>query len=115
VAGCNVAVHGSAQARLTVWFNTSCFTQPLAATFGGLGRTLSAVRVTGINNWDFSVFKNTKLTERFGLQFRTEFFNITNRVQFGPPGEVLGNAQFGVVSSQLNLPRLVQFSLRLNY
>jgi len=115
VAGCNVAVHGSAQARLTVWFNTSCFTQPPAATFGGLGRTLSAVRATGINNWDFSVFKNTKLTERFGLQFRTEFFNITNRVQFGPPGEVLGNAQFGVVSSQLNLPRLVQFSLRLNY
>jgi hypothetical protein len=36
-------------------------------------------------------------------------------VQFAPPGQVKGNAQFGVVSSQLNLPRLVQFALRLNY
>lgn len=115
VGGCNVPVSGSAQARLTDWFNTSCFTQPPAATFGNLGRTLSSVRTAGINNWDFSVFKNTRLSERFGLQFRTEFFNLTNRVQFGPPGEVFGNAQFGVVSSQLNLPRLVQFSLRLNY
>jgi hypothetical protein len=32
-----------------------------------------------------------------------------------PPGETLGNAQFGVVSSQLNTPRLIQFALRLNY
>jgi hypothetical protein len=49
------------------------------------------------------------------LQFRTEFFNIFNRVQFGPPGEALGNAQFGVINSQLNLPRLVQMALRVRY
>jgi len=115
VGGCNVSVPGAAQARLTGWFNTSCFTSPPAATFGNLGRTLPAVRTAGVNNFDFAVFKNTKLTERMGIQFRTEFFNIFNRVQFGPPGEVLGNAQFGVISSQLNLPRLVQFALRFNY
>ena len=69
----------------------------------------------GIANYDFSLFKDTNLTERFRLQFRTEFFNIFNRVQFGPPGETLGNAQFGVISSQLNTPRLIQFALRLNY
>jgi hypothetical protein len=73
------------------------------------------VRQPGIANYDFSLFKNTKITERVGLQFRTEVFNIFNRVQFGPPGETLGNAQFGVISSQLNLPRLIQFALRLNY
>jgi len=36
-------------------------------------------------------------------------------VQFGAPGQTQGNSAFGVVSSQLNSPRLAQFSLRLNY
>ena len=59
--------------------------------------------------------KNTFLTERVGLQFRTEIFNLFNRVQFNPPGLALGNAQFGVVSGQYNTPRLVQFALRLQF
>jgi hypothetical protein len=88
---------------------------PPASTFGNLGRTYTGVRTAGIANYDFSVFKGIELTERFKLQFRTEFFNIFNRVQFGPPGEVKGNAQFGVISSQINSPRLVQFALRLNF
>ena len=115
LGGCDITLPGGAQSRLTQWFHTSCLTAPPAATFGNLGRTLPAVRTAGINNFDFAVFKNTRLTERMALQFRTEFFNIFNRVQFGPPGEVLGNPQFGVVSSQVNLPRLVQLALRLSF
>jgi hypothetical protein len=115
VGGCDISEPGSSQSKLNQWFNTSCFTAPPSATFGNLGRTMTVVRQPGIANYDFSLFKNTKITERVGLQFRTEFFNIFNRVQFGPPGETLGNAQFGVISSQLNTPRLIQFALRLNY
>jgi hypothetical protein len=115
VAGCDPVISGSAQARLTGWFNTACFVAPPSSTFGNLGRTYTGVRTAGIANYDFSVFKAVAINERLNLQFRTEFFNIFNRVQFAPPGEVKGNAQFGVVSSQLNLPRLVQFALRLNY
>lgn len=115
VGGCDIALSGSSQARLNEWFNTACFSAPPSATFGDLGRTLTAVRQPGISNYDFSLFKNTAVTERIGLQFRTEFFNIFNRVQFGPPGETLGNAQFGVISSQVNTPRLIQFALRMNY
>jgi hypothetical protein len=115
VGGCSPSESGSSQQKLTEWFNTSCFVAPPSGTLGDLGRTFTGVRSPGIANFDFSVFKNTSLTERFSLQFRTEFFNIFNRVQFGPPGEVLGNAQFGVVSTQLNLPRLIQFSMRLNF
>ncbi|HXJ38799.1 MAG TPA: hypothetical protein VNH18_05945, partial [Bryobacteraceae bacterium] len=84
-------------------------------TFGNLGRTYTGVRTHGIANYDFSVFKSVAVTEKLKVQFRTEFFNIMNRVQFGPPGQVKGNAQFGVINSQINLPRLVQFALRLNY
>ena len=78
-----------------------------------VARSLTDVRSHGIANYDFTVFKNTQLTERFGLQFRSEIFNLFNRVQFGYPGTALGNPQFGVVSGQYNNPRLVQFALKL--
>ena len=113
VAGCKPPISGAAQSRLNRWFDISCFQQPPAFTFGNVGRTLPDVRSHGINNFDFALFKNTPITELVGLQFRTEFFNVFNRVQFGFPGQALGNPQFGVVSSQLNNPRLVQFALRL--
>jgi hypothetical protein len=47
------------------------------------------------------------------MQFRTEVFNLFNRVQFGYPGTSLGTPQFGVISGQYNNPRLVQLALRL--
>jgi hypothetical protein len=115
VGGCDPVVSGSAQSRLTRWFNTNCFVLPPASTFGNLGRTFTGVRTHGIANYDFSVFKSVMVREKLKIQFRTEFFNIMNRVQFGPPGQVKGNAQYGVISQQINLPRLVQFALRLNY
>jgi hypothetical protein len=115
VSGCDPVVSGSADSRLNAWFNKTCFVAPPVSTFGNLGRTFTGVRTAGIANFDFSMFKTIDLTERFKLQFRTEFFNIFNRVQFGAPGETQGNSAFGVVSSQLNSPRLAQFSLRLNY
>ena len=115
VAGQEVKIDGSAHSGLGRWFNTGAFAAPPAATFGNLPRTITAERAHGTNNWDFALFKTTRLTERVGLQFRTEFFNLFNRVQFAPPGTALGNAQFGVVSGQANLPRLVQFALRLQY
>jgi hypothetical protein len=104
---------GSAQSRLGGWFNTAAFSLPAAFTFGNSSRTLPDVRSHGIANYDFTVFKNTAITEGVGLQFRTEIFNLFNRVRFAYPGTALGNPQFGVVSGQLNDPRLVQFALRL--
>jgi hypothetical protein len=115
VAGCHDGISGSAQSRLNEWFNTSCFTQPAAFTFGDESRLDPTLRGPGINNWDFALFKTTSITERVGLQFRTEVFNLFNRVQFGGPGVAVGNPSFGVISSQTNNPRLIQFALRLIY
>jgi hypothetical protein len=114
VGGCNASTTGSAQQRLNDWFNTACFVAPPSSTFGNLGRTFTTVRTAGIANYDFSLFKAIAVRERLNIQFRTEFFNIFNRVQFGLPGEVQGNSQFGLVTTQLNLPQLVQFALRMN-
>lgn len=111
--GISAGLDGSAQSRLSGWFNTAAFSLPAPFTFGNSARTMPDARSHGIANYDFTVFKNTAITERVGLQFRTEIFNLFNRVRFGYPGTSIGTPQFGVISGQYNDPRLVQFALRL--
>ena len=115
VAGCERSLSGSAQSRLNGWFNTACFTQPSSFGFGNEARTDSVARTQGIANWDFSLTKETALTERTGLSFRMEVYNLFNRVQFNPPGNQVGSSTFGVISGQLNAPRQVQLALRLTF
>jgi len=106
------ALSGSAVSRLNEWFNTNCYYQPPAFAFGNVSRTLPNVRADGLSNFDFAIFKNTTLGEQLALQFRAEFFNLFNTPQFGYPGMTQGTPQFGIVSSQLNNPRLIQFGLK---
>jgi len=116
--GCNKTVSGSAQSRLTDWFNVSCFTVPTAFTLGNESRTDPTIRGPGINNFNFSLLKKTAITERFNLEFRTEVFNLFNRVQFAIPNTVVttaANPTTGYITSQLNQPRLIQLALRLLY
>jgi hypothetical protein len=95
------------------WINPAPFSNPPAFTFGNAGRTLSGLRSDPTKELDISLHKNTKLTEKLKLQFRAEFFNITNTPQFAPPNSSFGSPQFGVVSGQSNLPRIIQFALKL--
>ena len=115
VPGCQKSIGGSVQNRLNEYFNTACFSQPGVATFGNESRTDPTLRSPGLANWDFSAFKSFPITERASVQFRAEFFNIFNRVQFGYPGQTQGQSSFGVITSQLNNPRLVQFALRASF
>ena len=115
VAGCDKTVSGSKGDLLKKYFNTACFSAPGAFEFGNEPRVDGDLRAMGQNNFDFVLLKNTKLTERFGLQFRAEAFNLFNRVQFSPPNTQFGAAQFGQVTAQYNQPRLLQFGLRLSY
>jgi hypothetical protein len=115
VSSCSRMMSGSSQSRLKEWFNTSCFTQPDPFSFGNESRADSAIRTAGIANWDFAAVKALRVGERVRIQFRAEFFNTFNRVQFGSPAPQLGTAQFGQVTSQNNNPRLVQFALRTTF
>ena len=129
--GCNKSVGGSAPRRLNGWFNTACFvapgydsanpSTPNQWAFGDESRADPTLRQEGINNWDFALFKKTMFgpEDRLGLEFRTEFFNITNRPQFGPPngtccdtGTFTNNANFAHVTNTVNNPRLIQFGLK---
>jgi hypothetical protein len=114
VAGCSK----SGSRSLTQWFNTSCFAAPPAWGYGTESRVDSTLRAAGINNWDFAVFKRTTIAERFGVEFRTEFFNLFNHPHFGFPGtgfngSATGNG-FGQVTSTNpdSNPRLIQFALK---
>jgi hypothetical protein len=95
----------SVEDRLNQYFDTSVFTAPGPFAFGNTSRTLPDVLGDGNRNFDLSIFKNFVLKESKQIQFRAEFFNIFNTVQFAPPGSSgrgsssLGNADFGVVSA----------------
>ncbi|MCI0421441.1 MAG: hypothetical protein L0312_19820, partial [Acidobacteria bacterium] len=97
------------------YFNTSVFSQPALYSFGNASRTLPDVRGPGTHNWDFSLFKNFRVTEQLNVQFRAEAFNALNRVQFGLPDQNFGNLGrgFGQITSQANSPRQMQFALKV--
>ncbi len=101
------------ESRLNEYFNASVFSQPAPFTFGNTGRTLPNVRAPGMENIDFSLFKNFQVTERLQAELRAEAFNLLNQVVFGAPNRVLSSGQFGVISSQANTPREIQFALKL--
>jgi carboxypeptidase family protein/TonB-dependent receptor-like protein len=70
-------------------------------------------------NTDFSIVKNTKITERFNLQFRTEMFDIFNHPNFGDPVNTVTSAAFGKIQStrfpagDFGSARQIQFALKL--
>jgi hypothetical protein len=115
VPGCDKNTSGSAVARINAWFNKACFANHAGYGFGDESRVDATLRQQGVDNFDFAIFKKTSITERLNVEFRTEFFNLFNHPQFGPPGGALGSATFGIVTNTVNLPRLIQFGLKLNF
>jgi len=99
----------------TRWLDSSVFSSPAPYSFGSAPRTFNGCRSDGTSQIDITLTKNTKIRERLNLQFRTEIFNVSNSPRFSPPNAAFGNAQFGTVTSQSNLPRIIQFALKLSY
>ena len=119
VTGCDLKVSGSRQHRAANgWFNTACF-QPVDTAsevrFGNAPRNIDTVRMDHMNNWDLSISKRNDITESVYLQFTAEFFNTFNHVRFGAPNEQVGTPNFGIVTSQVNPPRAIQFGLRVGF
>ncbi|PYV98713.1 MAG: hypothetical protein DMG89_10350 [Acidobacteria bacterium] len=113
---------GSLNTRLNEWFDTSVFSHTNDYGYGNVGRTEPSLRADGIKNIDFAAFKNTKFgpDDRIGVEFRAEFFNFFNHPQFSPPNTscctpVSQGGNFGKVTAQYNLPRVIQFGLRMSF
>ncbi len=111
--GQSAALSGPVSQRLNEYFNTSVFSQPAPFTFGNAPRTLPDVRGPSSEDIDFSLFKIFHPLERLSVEFRAEAFNLLNQVVFGLPNVSLNSNQFGVISSQANSPRTIQFGLKL--
>ena len=107
------ALSGDIHARLNRYFDTSVFSQPAPFTLGNVAPYLSDLRTEYTNNTDLSLFKEFFATEKVRVQFRAEFLNAFNRVQFGGPNTSVTSTSFGVISSQANSPRQLQFGLKI--
>jgi hypothetical protein len=95
--------------------NLDCVDVPLFS-HGNMGRNV--LRGPGINNWDLSILKDTKLTENKSLEFRAEFFNAFNHAQFYGPTLQSGTEgfsdQFGQITTDRGA-RIVQFALKFYF
>jgi len=71
------------------------------------------------NNTDFSIVKNTRLSDNFHLQFRAEFFDLFNHANFGQPGNIVGTPSFGRITNtrfptgETGSSRQIQFAIKL--
>ncbi len=101
------------------WFDTDQFVNPADYTYGTIGRVLPDVRGPGTVNWDLSLIKNTRIKERYNLQFRAEAFNFLNHVNLGipngsfSPGSTGKNisGSFGTITTARDA-RNIQFGLK---
>jgi len=94
--------------------------------FGNVGRNV--LRGPRQTNVDFSVIRRFPFGEAKNLEFRAEFFNLFNHVNFDNPvsnfnaasvnqntGQIINPGDFGRITSMSNNPRLIQFALKLNF
>jgi len=125
----NIATSGGVEARLggnsggPGYFNHAAFCPAPAigdgTDFGDSGSGI--ILGPGQFNWDISILKTTKVTERQQVQFRAEFFNAFNHPQFTNPNAGQGaifslpdraSASFGQITSTSVNPRIIQFALK---
>jgi hypothetical protein len=102
------------------WFDTRQFVNPPDFTFGNVGRVLPDVRHPGAVNWDLSMIKDTRIGERFNVQFRAEAFNFLNQTNYrlandgfsaGPDG-FNASGSFGTINAARDA-RVIQLGLKL--
>ncbi|HEX5482955.1 MAG TPA: carboxypeptidase regulatory-like domain-containing protein [Terriglobia bacterium] len=86
---------GNTASNANYWFNPNTFGKEAFGTFGNAGRNL--LRGPGINNFDFALMKDTRLTESTTIELRFEFYNFFNHTQFDPAGidTDIGSSTFG--------------------
>ncbi len=102
------------------YFNPSAFLPPATGTYGNVSR--DSLTGPGLTEVDFSATRNAHLTERLGLQFRAEFFNILNHTNFLTPNEVVYTSATsgisptaGLITATSTTSRQIQFGAKLQF
>jgi hypothetical protein len=115
----NIALPGD-QRTIHEWFNVNAgFDRNSADNLVFHLRTfplrMSGLRGMGLNWWDLSTSKNTRIRESVTLQFRAEFINALNHTHFSTPEMDPTKAAFATITSTSQQPRNIQFGLRLMF
>lgn len=91
------------------WFNTGAFQQAQPGQFGDVGR--NTLEGPAFQQWDFSAIKSIPIREAKSLQFRAEYFNIFNNVNFRLPDNDTNSPNFGQIQAA-QPGRVVQLALK---
>jgi hypothetical protein len=94
------------------YFNTSAFVLNAPGTFGNSGKNI--LRAPRFFDVDLGLLKSNKITERVSTQFRAEFFNVFNNVNFNAPSANVSSASYGQITSAGD-PRILQLALKLQF
>ena len=107
------------QRSVAQWFNTAAFnrvsSQQLASNVITLSSAFSGVRAPDVNNWDLSAIKNTRIKERWNVQFATQFINALNHPQFTAPITTPTSTAFGQLTGSYNWQRIVEFGMKVAF
>lgn len=112
--GMSPSMPGSVEDRIDDYINKAAFVDAARFTFGNVARTIG-YRSPGYKNWDSSLFKDFTIHERAKAQFRAESLNLFNSPQFRSPGTNVDSSSFGKITSQANLPRILQLGFRVYF
>src|SRR5262249_4448541 len=105
--------HADRNAFITQFFNTNAFIQPRLlprGIYGDSGRGL--ISGPAMANTDLAALKDFMLRESWKLQFRGEFFNVLNQVNFSNPNQTVSSASFGRITSAAS-GRVIQLALKM--
>jgi hypothetical protein len=93
------------------WFDTTAFATPAQFTYGDSGRNI--LYGPGRVNFDFSLFKEFRVKDGIGLQFRAEAFNLFNTPQFDLPNAAIGAGNAGTITAIVGTPRQIQLGAKV--
>ena len=94
------------------WFNIADFVPNAIGTYGNIGK--DSLRGPRLFTTDLALLKTGKASERIGYEFRAEFYNVFNNVNFGAPDAGLQDSNFGQISSAGD-PRILQMALKIRF
>jgi Carboxypeptidase regulatory-like domain/TonB dependent receptor-like, beta-barrel len=94
------------------FFDTSCFVDPAANSFGNSARNV--IGGPGAQFWNMSLARQFSFLERFKLDFRADLFSVFNHQNWGSPNTSVVSPSFGEIFGKSD-PRRIQLGLKLEF
>jgi hypothetical protein len=109
----------ASQRTVAQWFNVAAFnrtsSQQLASNIVALSSAFGPVRAPVVSNWDLSALKNTRVKEKWQVQFAAQFINALNHPQFTAPVTTPTSTAFGQLTGSYNWQRIIEFGMKVGF